>query len=197
MDYGHELAFGSFLTPDAADPHAVVELGRVTELAGLDLVTIQDHPYQARHVDTWTLLAFIAASTTRVSVAPNVANLPLRPPFVLARSVATLDVLSSGRVELGLGAGAFWDAIVAAGGMRRSPGQAVEALSEAIDVIRAAWLPGGETVRHEGKHYRVKGVRAGPSPAHDVEIWLGAYRPRMLRLTGRKADGWLPSQGYT
>jgi alkanesulfonate monooxygenase SsuD/methylene tetrahydromethanopterin reductase-like flavin-dependent oxidoreductase (luciferase family) len=124
-----------------------------------------------------------------------VANLPLRPPVVLARSVATLDRLSGGRVELGLGAGAFWDAIVAAGGPRRTPGESIEALEEAVAVIRAVWAGEG-SVRLEGTHYAVKGLHAGPTPAHDVGIWIGAYRPRMLRLTGRVADGWLPSMGY-
>ena len=129
-------------------------------------------------------------------VAPNVANLPLRPPAVLAQAVASLDILSDGRAELGLGAGAFWDAVVAAGGPRRSPGEAVEALEEAIAVIRGVWgVDGGRTVDVDGQHYRVKGMHAGPPPVHDISIWLGALKPRMLRLTGRLADGWLPSLG--
>ena len=137
----------------------------------------------------------VAARTTSIRVAPNVANLPLRPPVVLARSAATLDLLSGGRVELGLGAGAFWDAIVAAGGPRRTPGESVEALEEAIEVIRGVWSGSG-SVAFEGQHYRVKGLHAGPAPAHPIGIWIGAYKPRMLRLIGRLADGWLPSMGY-
>ena len=111
-------SFGSFLTPSAEQPERVLELARLTEQVGLDLVSVQDHPYQARFLDTWTLLSVIAASTSRITVTPNVANLPLRPPAVLARSVATLDLLSSGRVELGLGAGGFFEAIAAVGGPR-------------------------------------------------------------------------------
>ena len=126
---------------------------------------------------------------------PNVANLPLRPPAVLARTVASLDLLTGGRVELGLGTGAFWEAIVANGGPQRTPGEAVRALEEAIAIIRALWAPSG-SARVPGEHYRVVGAKAGPAPAHDVGIWLGAYGPRMLRLTGRLADGWVPSQGY-
>ncbi len=174
----------------------MLELARLADVLGLDLVTFQDHPYQAKFLDTWTLLAVVAAQTTTVRVAPNVANLPLRPPVVLARSVATLDILSGGRVELGLGAGAFWDAIAANGGGKRTPGQAVDALSEAIDIIRAIWAAGGGSVRHHGKHYDISGAHPGPAPVHDVEIWLGAYKPRMLALTGAKADGWLPTMGY-
>jgi alkanesulfonate monooxygenase SsuD/methylene tetrahydromethanopterin reductase-like flavin-dependent oxidoreductase (luciferase family) len=130
-------------------------------------------------------------------VAPNVVDLPLRPPAVLARAAASLDLLSGGRFELGLGAGAFWDGIEAMGGPGRSRGEAVDALSEAIDVIRALWdvsAPGG--VRVDGEYYRVHGAKRGPEPAHEIQIWLGGYKPRMLRLTGTKADGWLPSLSY-
>lgn len=195
-DYGQELQFGVFITPAADQPDAVLELSQLADAVGLELVTFQDHPYQPGFLDTWTLLSVVAAQTQNVRVVPNVANLPLRDPFMLARSVATLDILSGGRTELGLGAGAFWEGIVAVGGRRLTPGQSVDALTEAIDVIRAVWSADGGVVRHDGEHYRVVGARPGPSPAHRVEIWLGAYKPRMLALTGRLADGWLPSQGY-
>lgn len=194
-DYGHELEFGLFPTPDAVAAGRVLELASVADVSGLDLVTVQDHPYQARHLDAWTLLSVIGARTSRVRVALNVANLPLRPPVVLARSVASLDLLTGGRAELGLGTGAFWDAIVAAGGERLSAGESVDALAEAISVIRGVWAGEG-AVRVEGRHHRVVGLHAGPAPAHPVGIWVGAYGPRMLRLTGRLADGWLPSMGY-
>ena len=196
MDYGHELQFGVFVTPEAAQAGRVLELAQTAELAGLDLVTFQDHPYQARFLDTWTLLSVVAAQTSTIRVAPNVANLPLRQPVVLARSVASLDLLSGGRVELGLGAGAFWDAIAANGGPRLTPGQAVDALAEAIAIIRGIWDPETRSVTHAGEHYSVRGAKPGPAPAHPVELWLGAYKPRMLALTGAQADGWLPSESY-
>src|ERR671930_2614908 len=141
-DYGHDLLFGIFPTPTAADPDRVIALAQLAEQASLDLVT-------------------------------------------------------GGRVELGLGAGAFWDAIEANAGPRRSPGEAVEALAEAIGVIRALWdtgTPGG--ARIPGEHYPLAGAKRGPAPAHDMGIWLGSIKPRMLRLTGRVADGWLPSAPY-
>jgi len=193
-DYLQELQFGVFIPPLAEQAGAVIELAELAEVSGLDLVTFQDHPYQPAFLDTWTLLSVIAAKTSTVRLAPNVANLPLRPPAVLARSVASLDILSGGRVELGLGAGAFWDPILAMGGRKLKPGESVTALGEAIDVIRAIWT--GPTVRVDGQFYRVHGAKPGPKPVHGVEIWLGAYKPRMLRLTGEKADGWLPSQSY-
>jgi alkanesulfonate monooxygenase SsuD/methylene tetrahydromethanopterin reductase-like flavin-dependent oxidoreductase (luciferase family) len=195
-DYGHELRFGVFITPDAGQASAVVELARLADASGLELVTFQDHPYQPRFLDAWTLLSVVAAQTTAVSLSLNVANLPLRHPAMLAKSVASLDVLSGGRTELGLGAGAFWEGIAAFGGPRRTPGQSADALREAIELIRAAWASGGAGVTYEGEHYTVKGARIGPPPLHPVEIWLGAYKRRMLALTGKMADGWLPSMGY-
>jgi alkanesulfonate monooxygenase SsuD/methylene tetrahydromethanopterin reductase-like flavin-dependent oxidoreductase (luciferase family) len=195
-DYGHELRFGVFVTPDAARANEVVELARLADAAGLDLVTFQDHPYQQRFLDAWTLLSVVAAETTTASLSLNVANLPLRHPVMLAKSVASLDVLSGGRVELALGAGAFWEGIAAFGGPRRTPGQSVDALREAIDIIRDAWASGGAGIRHEGEHYTVRGARVGPPPAHPVEIWLGAYKRRLLAMTGAMADGWLPSMSF-
>ncbi|BBL80653.1 N5,N10-methylene tetrahydromethanopterin reductase [Rubrobacter xylanophilus] len=196
-DYGHELLFGAFITPAARPPTHAVELAVAAERAGLDLVTFQDHPYQPAFLDTWTLLSYVAARTRRVRLSGNVINLPLRHPAVLARAAASLDLLSGGRFELGIGAGGFWDAIAAMGGPRRSPGQAVEALGEAIEIIRELWATekrGG--VHFDGEHYRLEGAKRGPAPAHGVGIWVGAYKPRMLRLTGRVADGWLPSLPY-
>ncbi|MEO3777230.1 LLM class flavin-dependent oxidoreductase [Micromonospora sp. B11E3] len=196
-DYGHELIFGGFLTPDAQHPEQVVARAKLCEQVGLDLATFQDHPYQPKFLDTWTLMSYLAAATSRIRLAGNVLNLPLRQPVVLARSVASLDLLTGGRVELGLGAGAFWEGIEAVGGRRLTPGQSVEALDEAIRVVREVWAAdrrGG--VRVDGAHYRVVGAKRGPAPAHDVGIWVGAYKPRMLRLVGRAADGWLPSLSY-
>ena len=196
-DYGQQLRFGSFLTPTSADPHRVVALAERSEQVGLDLVTFQDHPYQPALLDAWTLLSYVAARTERIRLAPNVLNLPLRPPAVVARAAAGLDLLSGGRVDLALGAGAFWDAMVAMGALRRTPGESITALTEAISVIRTIWdteTRGG--VRLEGAFYPVTGAKRGPPTAHPIEIWLGGYKPRMLRLIGREADGWLPSMGY-
>ncbi len=196
-DYGHDVLFGSFLTPSASAPHRGVELAVLSEQAGLDLATFQDHPYQPALLDTWTLLAFVAARTSTIRLAANVTNLPLRPPVVLARSVAALDLLSQGRIELGLGAGGVGDAVVAMGGPSRTPAQSVDALAEAIDVIRQVWdARAAGSVRTDGPHYRVRGAKRGPALAHPVSIWIGAYKPRMLELTGRLSDGWLPSEAY-
>lgn len=196
-DYGRALEFGSFITPAAGSARGVMELTKASERAGLDYATFQDHPYQPAFFDTWTLLSYLAAQTSTIRLAANVHNLPLRPPAVLARSAASLDILSGGRIELGLGAGGFWDAIEAMGGGRLTPGQSVTALSEAIDVIKGIWDAGNrERYVYEGEFYKINGAKRGPAPAHDMEIWLGGYKPRMLRLIGTKATGWLPSLSY-
>jgi alkanesulfonate monooxygenase SsuD/methylene tetrahydromethanopterin reductase-like flavin-dependent oxidoreductase (luciferase family) len=192
-DYGHDLIFGVIVTPDAQRPHKTVELAQLADRARLDLVSVADHPYQPGFLDAWTLLSVIAARTERVRVFPNVANLPLRPPAGLARAAASLDVLSGGRVELGLGAGGYWDAIASEGQPRRTPGEAVEALGEAIEVIRALWSTDSGSKEVDGTYYRLDGARPGPPAAHPIRIWVGALGPRMLRLIGRAADGWLPS----
>jgi alkanesulfonate monooxygenase SsuD/methylene tetrahydromethanopterin reductase-like flavin-dependent oxidoreductase (luciferase family) len=187
--------FGLFLTPSAASYPDLVRQAQAVERAGLDLIGIQDHPYQRRFLDTFALIGDLLARTERVTIFPAVANLPLRPPATLAKLAASLDAMSGGRFELGLGAGSFWDAIEAMGGPRRSPGESVDALAEAIEIIRRFW--GDErSITYEGRHYRVEGLHPGPPPAHEIGIWVGAYKPRMLALTGRLADGWVPSHGY-
>lgn len=183
------------INPAWGEQDELFGLVRQAEDSGLDLIGVQDHPYQWRFYDTWTLISYLAGITSRIRFFPDVAALPLRPPAVLAKSAASLDVLTGGRVELGLGAGAFWEAIGAMGGPVRTPGQAVDAIEEAIDVIRLVWS-GERGVRYEGEHYSLSGLHTGPAPAHDMSIWVGARGPRMLDLIGRKADGWVPSSGW-
>ncbi|MDP9028541.1 MAG: LLM class flavin-dependent oxidoreductase [Actinomycetota bacterium] len=193
-DYGHDLRFGTFITPGNTRPEVPVALAELSEELGYDLVTFQDHPYQPGFLDTWTLLSWVAARTERIHLSGNVLNLPLRPPAVLARAAASLDLLSGGRVELGLGAGGFWDAVGAMGGRLLTPGQGVDALSEAIDVIRGIWNTGDRSpLRISGEYYHLDGAKRGPATPHEIPIWVGARKPRMLRLIGTKADGWLPS----
>jgi len=197
-DYGHSLAFGLFITPSNNPAQAPVQRAVLAEQLGYNLVTFQDHPYQASFHDTWTLLSWVAARTERIHVSANVHNLPLRgQPAVFARAAASLDLLSGGRFEMGLGAGGFWDAIEAVGGRRLTPGQGVDALSEAIDIIHGVWdVSDRSPLRVAGDYYSVNGAKRGPAPAHDIPIWVGAAKPRMQRLIGTKANGWLPSLAW-
>jgi alkanesulfonate monooxygenase SsuD/methylene tetrahydromethanopterin reductase-like flavin-dependent oxidoreductase (luciferase family) len=188
-DYGHDLLFGVSVTPDAADSRSVLDLAQAADRGGLDLVAIQDHPYQPSHLDTWTLISYLAARTEHVHFTPDVADLALRPPALLAKAAASLDVLTGGRVTLGVGGGAMNQAITSIGGPDRTPGQIVEYTAESLTVLRRALA--GQKVALDGKHHHIRGYQAGPLPAHSVPIWLGAFKPRMLNLTGRLADGWI------
>jgi alkanesulfonate monooxygenase SsuD/methylene tetrahydromethanopterin reductase-like flavin-dependent oxidoreductase (luciferase family) len=193
--YGRPLTFGLSLVPTSADVELLRTLSSRADVLGLDLIAIQDHPYQWRFLDTFSLLADLIARTERIGFFPDVANLPLRGPALLAKQAATLDVLSGGRFELGLGAGAFWEAIGAMGGPVRSGREALEALEEAIQIIRAFWS-GERTIGFQGRYYSVQGLHPGPPPAHPIGIWLGVGKPRALALTGRVADGWVPSLNW-
>ena len=188
-DYGHQIEFGYFLVPDAGDPEGVLETARLADRLGYDLLAVQDHPYQRAHLDSLALLGVILAQTERIRVFQDVGNLPLRPPAVFAKAAATLDLLSGGRFEAGLGGGGFLRAAEAMGAPALTPGQSLEALEEAVAILRASWN-GAPSLRFEGRHYRLEGMKPGPAPAHQIGIWLGAAKPRALALTGRVADGW-------
>lgn len=193
------IAFGLSVAPIAANHPQIVAQVLAAERGGLEWVGIQDHPYQRRFLDTFALIADLAARTSRLRFFPDVASLPMRGPTALAKLAASIDVMSGGRFELGIGAGNFWDAVAGMGGPRRTVPESFDALEESIPIIRAALDVGPEkrVVRAPGPHYPIPGYPAGPPPAHRVEIWVGAYRPRGMRLIGRTADGWVPSVGYT
>ena len=131
-DYGHDLKFGYFLIPDSGDPSGVLATARLIDELGYDLVGIQDHPYHPGHLDSPSLMAVILGQTRRIRAFYSVANLGLRPPVMLAKAAASLDQLSGGRFELGLGTGAFREAIASMGGVDRSPGENLQALADQV-----------------------------------------------------------------
>lgn len=188
--------FGASIDPAVSEIQAAFRRAQIADDLSLDLITIMDHPYNRYLFDTWTLLSALAMRTERIYLGTNVASLPLRPPAMLAKMAATLDVLSGGRVELGLGAGAYWAGIEAYGGPKRTPGEAYEAFKDALHILQGAWQNTGRSFTYEGAIYQVKGMRPGPAPAHPIRIWVGAGGPRMLRLVGRMADGILVSTTY-
>ena len=194
MDYGRPPAFGGNLNPAAVFPAARVT-AQAIDRAGLDFIGVQDHPYQRRFFDTWTLIASLVPLTEQAHFVTDVINLQLRPAPMLAKAAASLDVISGGRIELGLGAGGFPEAVRAMGGPERNAAERVDALEEAISVMRLMWSD-APSVRYEGEYYSLHGYKPGPAPAHSIEIWLGALGPRMLRLTGASANGWIPSLSY-
>jgi alkanesulfonate monooxygenase SsuD/methylene tetrahydromethanopterin reductase-like flavin-dependent oxidoreductase (luciferase family) len=188
------VAFGLNVDPSAGDPHTPARIAAIADESGLEYAGVQDHLYNPGFTDTLSHIAWLAARTSRVHFFTNVASLPLRPPALLAKQAATIDLLSGGRFELGLGAGAFWDGIAGMGGPRRSPGEGRQALSEAIDIIRASWA--GQPFGYDGHYYQVPDVKPGPRPAHEIGIWLGVAGPRAVRLAGAKADGWSVSAPF-
>src|SRR5712691_6801837 len=117
--------FGVSIDPSVKNLPLAYNLAQLADDAKFDIISIQDHPYNATFFDTWTLLTFLGSRTQHVRLLPNVANLPLRPPAMLAKAAATLDILTGGRVELGLGAGGFWKGIEAYDGPVRTPGESV------------------------------------------------------------------------
>lgn len=189
-------AFGINIDPTMPDLEAPFARAAIADRTGLDLIAVQDHPYNRRMLETWTLLSMLAARTERVRMVTNVANIPLRLPSMLAKQAATLDLLSGGRLELGIGAGAFWQGIGAYGVPKREPGEAYAAFKDALTIIRGMLDTADGSFSYEGEFYSVNGARPGPGPAHRVPIWAGAVGPRMLRLAGRQADGVLVSNSY-
>ena len=192
--------FGVSITPYSNYTDGILKIARTADELGLDIIGIQDHPYNGSFFDTWTLISALAASTRKIRYFPDVSDLPMRQPAILAKSVATLDILTKGRIELGLGTGGFWDAIQSWGGARRTPREAVAAYEEALQVIRLIWNYGKSRTRvsFAGKYYTLENAQAGPSPYHQISIWTGAFGPRMMEVIGRLSDGWVsPLSTYT
>lgn len=188
-DYGRPLSFGLSLDPSAGSLDQTRRLTRLAEDGGLEYLAVQDHPYQPGHLDTWTLISSLAAVTERISFFTDVADLQLRPPTMLAKAVASLSVITAGRIQLGVGGGAFTEAIASMGGLPRRGDQMVAFTEESLGIMRGA-LAGG-AVRLQSPRHSVTGYRAGPVPPKPVELWLGAQKRKMLTVTGRSADGWI------
>jgi probable F420-dependent oxidoreductase len=177
---------------ETVDP--VAEATRAEEL-GFDFVSASDHLHgDAPTNEPWTMLAMIAAATSRLRVATRVLAVPYRPPPVVAKMAETLDRLTGGRVILGLGGGYLNEEFRAFGLRAPSPRDKIDGLEEAIRVIRGVWSE--KTFSFDGRLFRTDGARLEPKPGHRIPIWVGTYGPRALNLTGRLADGWIPSLGF-
>ncbi len=190
-----DLIFGvnvSTAVVDGADP---VDDARYAEQLGLDFVSASDHPGFTRpNLETWTMLAWIAAGTSRIHVASRVLGMPLRRPAMVAKMSETFDRLSGGRLILGLGAGGSDAELTSLGAPSATPGQRITGLEDALQIIRGMWAHADFT--HDGPVYATAGAQLEPKPGRRIPIWLGTFGPRALRLTGRLADGWIPSLGH-
>jgi alkanesulfonate monooxygenase SsuD/methylene tetrahydromethanopterin reductase-like flavin-dependent oxidoreductase (luciferase family) len=185
----HKVLFGIGLE---AGVHQVSEMlghARLADQAGLDLVSLGDHPYFAERLDAYAALGFVLGATSNITGAVIMTNLLSRPAPVLARTVTGLSTISGGRVVLGIGAGGMDEEIVALGIRRLSPGARIRALEEAIIVVRAL-SGGGDPVTFDGEFYQVTALE--PAAAPTPPIWIGSLGPKALAVTGRHADGWIP-----
>jgi alkanesulfonate monooxygenase SsuD/methylene tetrahydromethanopterin reductase-like flavin-dependent oxidoreductase (luciferase family) len=172
--------------------HQVSEMlghARIADEAGLDVVSVSDHPYFAERLDAYAALGFVLGATSNITGAVIMTNLLSRPAPILARTVTGLSTISRGRVVLAIGAGGLWEEIVALGVPRLSPGARIRALEEAIIVVRAL-SGGGDPVTFDGEFYQVSGLT--PAAAPTPPIWIGSGGPKGLAVTGRHADGWVP-----
>ena len=189
MTPNHRVLFGIGLEAGVQQVSEMVGHARFADDAGLDLVSVGDHPYFAERLDAYAALGFVLGATSNITGAVIMTNLLSRPAPILSRTVTGLSTISRGRVVLGMGAGGMWEEIVALGVPRLSPAARIRALEEAIVVVRAL-SGGGDPVTFDGEFYQVTGLT--PAAAPTPPIWVGALGPKALAVTGRNADGWIP-----
>ena len=190
-----QILFGANVSTSAAPGADPVGDARAAEAAGYDFVSASDHPSGTHpSFETWTLLAWIAAATTRITVASRVLGVPYRAPAMVAKMAESLDRLSGGRLILGLGAGASDDELRAFGLPALPAGAKISGLADAVTVIRGLWSEPAFT--YHGRFHHTQAAPLEPKPARAIPIWLGTFGARALALTGQVADGWIPSLGY-
>ncbi len=187
------LSFGvNVSTSTDADP---VSQARAAEDLGFDFVSASDHPSGSHPTyETWTMLTWIAASTSRISIASRVLSLPFRSPALVAKMAESLDRLSGGRLILGLGAGATDPELHAFGLPVPSIPAKMTGLTDALQVIRGLWAQ--PAFSYSGSVHHTNAAELEPKPGRAIPIWLGTFGDRALAITGRYADGWIPSLGY-
>jgi alkanesulfonate monooxygenase SsuD/methylene tetrahydromethanopterin reductase-like flavin-dependent oxidoreductase (luciferase family) len=162
---------------------------------GFDFVSASDHPVgEQPNYETLALLTWIAARTDRVGIATRVLGVPFRRPALIAKTAESLHRLSGGRLILGLGGGYSDAEFRSVGGPVPSPREKVDGLADAIEIMRGAWT--GDPVTYHGSVHSVDDLVVRPTPLSPIPIWLGTYGPRALAVTGRLADGWIPSLGF-
>jgi alkanesulfonate monooxygenase SsuD/methylene tetrahydromethanopterin reductase-like flavin-dependent oxidoreductase (luciferase family) len=189
MNDNRKVHFGLGLENGTDQVSPMLGHARFADDAGLDLVSVSDHPYFADRLDAYAALGFILGATSNVTGAVIMTNLLSRPAPILARTITGLSAISGGRVVLGMGAGGIEEEIVALGVPRLSPAARVRALEEAIMVVRAL-SGGGGPVTFDGEFYQVTELTPAPEPT--PPIWIGSLGPKNLAVTGRHADGWIP-----
>lgn len=181
-----------------ASAAAVRELALAAEAAGFDAVFVTDHPIPCpdfdrvgghHSFDPFVTLAYVAGATSTLRLLTFLVVLPYRNPFVTAKSTATLDLLSHGRLILGVGSGYMREEFDALG---IDFAERNDLVDEAIDVMKKAWT--GEPVFHEGRHFTASGNVALPVPVQRPHppVWIGGNSNRALHRAIERGDGWMP-----
>lgn len=187
-----KLLFGVNVSTSAKPEADPVADAMRAEALGYDFISCNDHPCGTRpSYETWTVLSWIAARTRRIKVATRVLGVPYRAPAMMAKMAESLDRLSGGRLILGIGGGGSDQEFQAFGLRAPSPKEKVEGLEEAVRIIRGLWTLPGFTF--DGRHHHTDAAHIEPKPAHHIPIWLGTFGRRSLAVTGRVADGWVPT----
>lgn len=189
-----DLTFGSYLTPNASEGPRLLHEAAVAEELGYDLIGVPDHPDYGHQVDQLALMSAIIGHTKRIELFGAISALALRPPFMLARAAASLDCLAPGRFHLGLGSGVM-PGITTIGGSLWSPGESIARMREAIELTRLVWA-GESPASYSGEFYRIDEASVPSPPSRNLDIWIGATKPRMRRLIAQAADGWIPSGAW-
>jgi probable F420-dependent oxidoreductase len=183
---------------ELASAAAIADLSAAAEDAGFDAVFVTEHPFPADRwlatgghhaLDTFVALSFAAAATSRIRLLTNLCIPAYRNPFLLAKTVSTLDALAGGRVVLGIGAGYLEEEFAALGAPFEERNDRTD---EAIVAMRAAWT--GESVTMRGEHFDAAGNTMQPAPAQPggPPIWIGGNSRRAMRRAIEMADGWAP-----
>jgi probable F420-dependent oxidoreductase len=204
MRFGLALPHYDFSAPGGGPVsyERVREYARSAERLGFDSVWISDHFFLslARYgggtelhgsLEPLTTLAALAMETDRVRLGTLVLGAPFRPPAILAKMATGVDLLSSGRFDLGIGSGWYEEEFRAFGYPFGSAGERFEILEETLEVLKLLFSEG--PVDHAGKRFRLAGAYNRPRPVQSPgpPLWLGAKGgPRALRLAARLADGW-------
>jgi probable F420-dependent oxidoreductase len=181
-----------------ADVHALVDLATRAEALGFDSVWVHDHVFNVAHVfdriggrpyyEPLTLLSYVAARTTRVKLGTSVLVLPYHNPIRLAKTAATLDVLSRGRLILGIGVGAVENEMEAMGTSFKERGKFTD---EAMSAMRALWTQ--DDPRFDGRYSRFAGMPFSPKPVQKpIPLVVGGVSAAAIRRAARLGDGWQP-----
>jgi probable F420-dependent oxidoreductase len=191
--------YDTSLAGNAASWESVKRIAQTAEAAGFDSVWVSDHLFLdwgkyggpatlQGALECWTTLSAVAAVTTRVRVGSLALCNDFRSPALVAKMAATVDLLSEGRLDVGLGAGWYEAEYDKAGIQIDRPGMRIERLGEAVEIVRR--LLEGEELHFSGEHYQIEGAVCRPQGQSRPPIWVGGKGDRLLATAARVADGW-------